>query len=133
MNIESFFPERSPEVSDTRRTEIAKKVTIFNVLRIPTIWFSFITFIVATVCNGFLSINLEPRVLRHYDLSPFYIGLLFGLKDGANSLSSPIWGYLCDKNRDSTVKPYVIFSALLVGVSFILMGAGAIVGMDVER
>lgn len=121
------------DASDNRRSEMAKKVTISNILKIPTIWFSFITFIVATVCNGFLSINLEPRVLRNHKLRPFVIGLLFGLKDGANSISSPIWGYLCDKNRKTTVKPYVILSALLVGISFILMGAGAVVGLDVGR
>ena len=38
------------------------KISIVNVLKIPTIWFSFMAFIVATVCNGFLSINLEPKV-----------------------------------------------------------------------
>ncbi len=41
-----------------------KKVSILNILSIPTIWFSFSTFVVATICNGFLSINLEPKVLN---------------------------------------------------------------------
>ena len=44
-----------------RNTE-GLKISIVNVLKIPTIWFSFMAFIVATVCNGFLSINLEPKV-----------------------------------------------------------------------
>lgn len=35
---------------------------MFKMLTIPTIWFSFLAFIVATVCNGFLSVNLEPQV-----------------------------------------------------------------------
>merc|ERR1719403_554864 len=95
--------------------------------------FSFLTFIVATMCNGFLSINLEPRVLRFYNLKPFYIGLLFGLKDGANSISSPIWGYICDKTRKSSVKPYVIINAILVGASFFLLGAGSYLGIDIGR
>ena len=127
------FSECGSEVTDKRKTELSKKVGIMNVLKIPTIWFSFVTFIVATVCNGFLSINLEPRVLRRFDLSPFYIGLLFGLKDGANSISSPIWGYLCDKNRKTTVKPYVILSAILVGLSFVLLGAGTLIGLDIRQ
>jgi len=110
-----------------------KEVTITNILMIPTIWFSFMTFIVATMCNGFLSINLEPQVLRHFDLRPFYIGLLFGLKDGANSVSSPIWGYICDKGRKTTVKPYVIINAILVGASFFLLGAGSCMGIDIPR
>ena len=43
------------------------KISIVNVLKIPTIWFSFMAFIVATVCNGFLSINLEPKVNVAWD------------------------------------------------------------------
>ena len=39
------------------------KVSVCGVLSIPTVWFSFTAFIVATACNGFLSINLEPQVL----------------------------------------------------------------------
>ncbi len=39
-----------------------RNITVFNILSIPKIWFSFLTFIVATLCNGFLSINLEPKV-----------------------------------------------------------------------
>jgi Na+/melibiose symporter-like transporter len=70
-------------------------------------------------------------VLRRFDLNPFYVGLLFGIKDGANSISSPIWGYVCDKNRNTSVKPYMIMSAILVVISFFLMGAGSIVNMDI--
>jgi len=128
-NVERGGP-RGISSTDGRTT---KKVTIYNILMIPTIWFSFLTFIVATMCNGFLSINLEPRVLRHFDLKPVYIGLLFGLKDGANSISSPIWGYICDKARKTTVKPIVIINALLVGTSFFLLGAGSFLGFDIAR
>ncbi len=39
------------------------------------------------------------QVLRHFELRPVLVGLIFGLKDGANSIASPIWGILCDKNR----------------------------------
>ena len=39
------------------------------------------------------------QVLRRFELSPFYVGVIFGLKDGANSIASPVWGYLCDKSR----------------------------------
>jgi len=122
-NSQASSPDGSP----------AKEVTIRNVLRIPTIWFSFLTFVVATMCNGFLSINLEPKLLRHFDLSPVYVGLIFGLKDGANSLLSPVWGLICDRAGRKSVKPYVIFSAFLVGCSFFLMGAGAFIGIPVEK
>jgi len=136
-----LLPEisNSNELEDVRRGSAigtgrrSNKISITNILRIPTIWFSFLTFIVATMCNGFLSINLEPRVLRFYNLKPFYIGLLFGLKDGANSISSPIWGYICDKTRKSSVKPYVIINAILVGASFFLLGAGSYLGIDIGR
>ena len=39
-----------------------KTVSVMNILVIPRIWISFLTFIVATACNGFLSIHLEPKV-----------------------------------------------------------------------
>lgn len=103
-----------------------------QILAIPTIWFSFATFIVATACNGFLSINLEPKVLRRFDLSPFWVGLLFGIKDGANSLSSPAWGYFCDKKSKTSVKPYLIISCIFVVASFVLMGGGEVLGLHIN-
>jgi len=124
-----FLPRESVS-SETSQS--CKKLSILKVLRIPTIWFSFMGFIVATVCNGFLSINLEPQVLRQFNLEPLAVGILFGIKDGANCLSTPLWGYLCDKkNRDSSVKHYLVLSAILVGVSFLLMGAGSVIMFDV--
>ena len=71
-------------------------------------------------------------MLRRFDLAPFYVGLLFGIKDGANSLSSPLWGYLCDKSQTTSVKPYIIFSAILVAISFILMGAGNVLDININ-
>lgn len=130
----AFLPEPDRGDDDDPMNSGRKKkgkVSVLKMLRIPTIWFSFITFVVATMCNGFLSINLEPQVLRSFGLTPFYIGLLFGLKDGANSLASPFWGWLCDRNRKS-VKPYIIISAILVGMSFFLMGASSIIGLHIE-
>jgi len=106
------------------------KVSALKMLGIPTIWFSFLAFIIATVCNGFLSINLEPQVLRQFNLSPFFIGLLFGLKDGANSVASLFWGWVCDCNKKS-VKPYLILSATLVAASFFLVGAGGWLGSPI--
>jgi len=106
-------------------------VSVFKMLCIPTIWFSFGAFIIATMCNGFLSINLEPQVLRHFKFSPIYIGLLFGLKDGANSIASPLWGWMCDGNKKS-VKPYLIVSSILVAASFFLVGAGTFLGIEIQ-
>ena len=66
-------------------------------------------------------------------MEPLAVGMLFGMKDGANCLSTPLWGYLCDKkNRDSSVKHYLVLSALLVGLSFLLMGAGCVILVDVK-
>ena len=76
------------------------------------------------------SLSLSPfQVLRNFELSPFYVGLLFGLKDGANSIASPIWGVLCDKSRKSSVKPYIITSAVFAGGSFFLLGASNVIGI----
>jgi len=107
------------------------KLSVRKILSIPTIWFSFVAFIIATMCNGFISVNLEPEVLRQFQLSPIYIGLVFGLKDGANSIASPIWGFVCDNNKKS-VKPYLIVSAILVALSFFILGAGDLLGFTVS-
>merc|ERR1719273_1695538 len=123
---------RNKSIDESKPNKHEKKATIRNVLKIPTIWFSFVTFIVATVCNGFLSINLEPKVLRQFELSPTLVGLLFGIKDGANAIASPFWGYICDKSGKTTVKPYVIFSAILVASSFVIIGAHSELGLDFE-
>ena len=63
------------------------------------------------------------KVLRNFDLSPVYVGLLFGLKDGANSFASPVWGILCDCFRKTSVKPFIISSALLAFASFFRLGS----------
>lgn len=46
------------------QTKTVHKKNIWNVLRIPGLWVAFITFIFSTMSNGFLSITLEPRILR---------------------------------------------------------------------
>jgi len=120
------------EQSNEDKKVPTKNISIMQILAIPTIWFSFVTFVVATVCNGFLSINLEPKVLRRFDLSPFWVGLLFGIKDGANSFSSPAWGYFCDKKSKTSVKPYIVISSLLVATSFLLMGGGSVVSININ-
>eukprot|EP00092_Neocalanus_flemingeri_P041760 GFUD01045483.1.p1 GENE.GFUD01045483.1~~GFUD01045483.1.p1 ORF type:complete len:563 (-),score=82.87 GFUD01045483.1:53-1741(-) len=107
------------------------KVSVLKIFSIPTVWFSFLAFIVSTLCSGMLSVNLEPQVLRHFNFSPFYVGLFYGLRSGANSLASPVWGWISDRNRTS-VKPFLLVSALLVSSSFFLMGAGTAVGIHLE-
>ena len=80
MGIVCFLclPRESVSSADAQSR---KKLSILKVLRIPTIWFSFMGFIVATMCNGFLSINLEPQVsksdiyCRMPSISPFRIGI----------------------------------------------------------
>jgi len=115
---------------DSPKRRKKEKVSLWKMLTIPSIWFSFSAFIVATVCNGFLSVNLEPQVIRHFKLSPSYVGLLYGLRDGANSLASPVWGFLCD--RKVSVKPYLIISALLVALSFFFMKGSDVFGIGLE-
>eukprot|EP00088_Acartia_fossae_P037743 TRINITY_DN389_c0_g1_i1.p1 TRINITY_DN389_c0_g1~~TRINITY_DN389_c0_g1_i1.p1 ORF type:complete len:619 (+),score=106.23 TRINITY_DN389_c0_g1_i1:168-2024(+) len=106
------------------------KASVCKILSIPSVWLSFVAFIVATMCNGFLSVNLEPSVIRNFNLGASNVGLLYGLRDGANSLASPIWGWLCDRKR--SVKPYLVISSLLVAISFFLMKAYEMVGIVID-
>lgn len=116
------------EFNKTRKKK--GKASVCKILSIPTVWFSFLAFIVATMCNGFLSVNLEPKVLRFFNLSPSNVGLLYGLKDGSNSLASPVWGYLCDRKK--SVKPYLVLSCFLVALSFFLMKAFEVLNIHFE-
>ena len=36
----------------------------WSIMKVPGLWISFLTFIFSTMSNGFLSITLEPHVLR---------------------------------------------------------------------
>jgi len=126
-----FSEDSEDEDREYGHSKKKNKLSVRKILSIPTIWFSFVAFIIATMCNGFISVNLEPEVLRQFQLSPIYIGLVFGLKDGANSIASPIWGFVCDNNKKS-VKPYLIVSAILVALSFFILGAGDLLGIAVS-
>ncbi|XP_047493204.1 MFS-type transporter SLC18B1-like isoform X2 [Penaeus chinensis] len=116
-----LLPYSSKEAEKTENeTGKKKEVQIWRVFTIPGVWVSFLTFIFSTMSNGFLSVTLEPLVLRKFNLSPFYIGLLFGLKDGANSLASPIWGWACD--RYQKVKLFILLASCFAFTSFFLLG-----------
>ena len=102
-------------------------------------------FLIDIICR------IVPQVLRNFNLTPFYIGIFFGMRDGANSLASPIWGWLCDRfginqydinsscylfatgcwmiwlRNKTSVKPYLVASSILVAISFLLMGASNVV------
>ena len=69
-----------------------RKLSILKILKIPTIWFSFTGFIVATMCNGFLSINLEPQVSKSdiYCKTGKYPlrGYLLGVRTASSALES---------------------------------------------
>jgi hypothetical protein len=53
------------------------------------------------------------QVIRPFNLSPSNVGLIYGLRDGANSLFSPFWGWLCDRVPGTSVtntdplEPYI--------------------------
>jgi hypothetical protein len=48
------------------------------------------------------------QVIRPFNLSPSNVGLIYGLRDGANSLFSPFWGWLCDR-VPASIHNYVLF------------------------
>ncbi|XP_057381517.1 MFS-type transporter SLC18B1-like [Daphnia carinata] len=120
-----FLPDYDVSQYDEGST---KTQSPLDILCIPSIWIPFFTFILSTMSNGFLSINLEPQVLRTFDLTPFYVGIFFGLKDGANSIASPIWGYLCD--RRGSVKLCLLSSTMIGALSIFLLGPFPFVPID---
>lgn len=111
-----------PKYRKNAKQAISKKrdIRLLDVLKIPSMWISFVTFIFSTMSNGFLSITLTETVKANFNVSHVYVGVLFGLKDGANSLASPLWGILCDWLTD--VRPLILVSTVIAGSSFILLG-----------
>lgn len=59
-----------------------------------------------------------------------YVGLLFGLKDGANSVAAPFWGWACDRYRRYS-KVYILISSVLAFASFFFLGPFP--GLPLER
>jgi len=113
--LENYIAPRPKDDKD-----VSNQISIIGMMRIPGMWISFGAFLVSTLANGFISITLEPQILRQFGMDAFYMGLVFGIKDGANSLFSIVWGYLCD--RKSFVKPCLIISSVTVCVSLALLG-----------
>ena len=59
--------------------------------------------------------------LSQFALTPFFVGLVFGLKDGTNSVTCPLWGHFCDR-AGLSLKGLVFLSVLMVGMSLLLLG-----------
>ncbi|KAK4296007.1 hypothetical protein Pmani_031474 [Petrolisthes manimaculis] len=112
------LPRDSTDMEDDVKNY--REVKIWKIFTVRGIWVSFLTFIFSTMSNGFLSITLEPQVIRTFGYSSLYVGLLFGLKDGANSLASPLWGWVCDRNRK--VKIFILWASCFAFTSFFLLG-----------
>uniref|UniRef100_T1JF67 Major facilitator superfamily (MFS) profile domain-containing protein n=1 Tax=Strigamia maritima TaxID=126957 RepID=T1JF67_STRMM len=107
------------EVSDDVSKSKQKSVTIWNVFKIPSMYIAFTVFVVTTMASGFLSITLEPQILRPYKLNKFYIGIIFGVKDAASGVFTPVWGYLCNKSK--VVKPCILICCVLMIISYIIL------------
>lgn len=78
-----------------------------------------ISITVTSMSIGFLQATLEPH-LRHFDLPPFVLGLMFVLNGGTYAATAPIFGKLCD----GIVSPKVIivFGTIFVTLGFCLVG-----------
>ncbi|XP_071515877.1 MFS-type transporter SLC18B1-like [Panulirus ornatus] len=111
-----------PKFCESRKKseESDEEIELWKIATIKGIWVSFITFILSTMSNGFLSITLEPQVLRMFGLRSLYVGVLFGLKDGVNSFASPLWGLICDHYRH--VKIFILLASCFAFTSFFLLG-----------
>ncbi|XP_047736576.1 MFS-type transporter SLC18B1 [Hyalella azteca] len=125
--INPLFPSVGEQGS--RQDTPAREVTLLDVVRIPGMWISFVTFVFSTMSNGFLSITLEAVVLRKFNISHLHVGFLFGLKDGANSIASPMWGLLCD--HLGHLRAIILVSSSLAALSFTLLGP--LPGLPLQR
>ncbi|XP_059351761.1 MFS-type transporter SLC18B1-like [Daphnia carinata] len=118
-----FLPDYDVSQYDEGSTKTQSPLAI---LCIPSIWIPFFTFIVSTCRTGSSRSTLNRKCC--FDLTPFYVGIFFELKDGANSIASPIWGYLCD--RRGPVKLCLFSSTMIVALSIFLRAPFRFVPID---
>jgi MFS family permease len=99
--------------------EDIEKKGILKVFKIPGVFVCAIGIATSSISIGFISATLEPHI-RQFNLSNFFVGLIFICNGGFYAISSPFWGFLVDKK----FKPKLLafFGAMFILVGFLIVG-----------
>lgn len=83
------------------------KLDYMKILRMPGILLDASSIIATSMSIGFLQATLEPH-LRKFDLSAIVLGLMFVLNGGTYALTTPLWGWFCDRHSTPKVSIFII-------------------------
>ncbi|XP_074656509.1 MFS-type transporter SLC18B1-like isoform X2 [Tubulanus polymorphus] len=89
-----------------------------NLLKIPSIFVVLFSITIISAVWAMLDPMLEPHV-RSFNLSVSVVGLLFLLTSASYAISSPLWGWLAEKTKDSKILLTVGFFATAITLSFL--------------
>ena len=114
-----LLPSRTQHDVDDGRSK-ASVVTIF---RQPSVM---IVCLVVAVSSSAWSV-LEPTLVIHmkeFDMTSFHLGLLFLLTSFSYAVSSPFWGWICDKYDQANFM--MIIGLLMTAFSLLLLGPSSV-------
>ncbi|XP_076326306.1 MFS-type transporter SLC18B1-like isoform X2 [Tachypleus tridentatus] len=74
---------------------------------------------VASLTTGYNHATLEPH-LRQFNLSPFFVGIVFMVMGLCYAITTPLWGVLVDRHNIS--KLVGVLGCLFIGVAFVFVG-----------
>uniref|UniRef100_A0A6P7H5B3 MFS-type transporter SLC18B1-like n=1 Tax=Diabrotica virgifera virgifera TaxID=50390 RepID=A0A6P7H5B3_DIAVI len=93
---------------------------MLSALKIYGVLLAAASVVVSSMSIGFLQATLEPH-LREFELSPIIVGLMFVINGGVYAMTTPIFGYFCDKLQIPS-KRIITIGCVFVTIGFALIG-----------
>ncbi|XP_057671964.1 MFS-type transporter SLC18B1-like [Diorhabda carinulata] len=118
--LASFFTTFVLSINLDHCDGIVSERSILTVLKIPSVFLAIISVIVTSMSIGFLQATLEPH-LRDFHLTPVVVGLMFVINGGIYAITTPVFGFFCDKLLIHP-KKITILGCAFVAIGFTLIG-----------
>lgn len=114
-------------LQENRLVEDLGSPSIISALKVPSIVMFCCSVFITAASLGFLQATLEPHV-RKFGLSSLQTGFMFILEGSTYALTSPIWGWLCDKLLSPGI--VTVLGAILISVSWLLVGPAPFLNLN---
>ncbi|XP_072382231.1 MFS-type transporter SLC18B1-like [Diabrotica undecimpunctata] len=108
-----------PKHEDSPVDKVSQK-SMLSALKIYGVLLAAASVVVSSMSIGFLQATLEPH-LREFNLSPIIVGLMFVINGGVYAITTPIFGYFCDKLQVPP-KRIIAIGCVVVTIGFALIG-----------
>ncbi|PIK57103.1 putative MFS-type transporter SLC18B1 [Apostichopus japonicus] len=104
----------------------AESGSLKNMFLIPAFYPTALAVIIGSASLGFLDPTLSPHLLS-FDLSAPLVAVSFLLMGGVYALTSPLWGYLADKKKNTRFMMVIGF--YLSAISYLLLGPSPLLNL----